>query len=46
MNLAQLPEDISQPLKRTVKKAACGDKHAFILLDNGVVLISGVNDIG
>lgn len=46
MNLCELPDEVSNPLKRTVKKAACGEKHAFVLLDNGVLLMSGSNELG
>jgi len=41
MNLAEMPEEVANPTKRSVKKASCGEKHAFILLDNGIVLMSG-----
>lgn len=46
MNLSELPEEISMPEQWLVKKASCGDKHAFVLLDNGVLLMSGCNDVG
>lgn len=46
MNLSDLPEEIALPDQRLVKKAACGEKHAFVLLDNGVLLMSGSNDVG
>lgn len=46
MNLSDLPEEISNPIKRSVKKAVVGEKHAFVLLDNGVLLMSGSNEVG
>jgi alpha-tubulin suppressor-like RCC1 family protein len=46
MDLKEIPQAVSNPVKRTVKKAVCGEKHAFILLDNGVLLMAGSNEIG
>lgn len=46
MNLSDLPEEIALADQRVVKKASCGDKHAFVLLDNGILLMSGKNDVG
>jgi len=46
MNLSDLPDEVSNPIWWTVKKAVVGEKHAFVLLDNGVLLMSGSNEIG
>ena len=46
LHLSTLPEEVSKPENRTVKVASVGVEHAFLLLDNGVLLYAGNNDFG